>query len=149
MLQAALLSLLTAGCMSPSGKHSTTTGPVNTQSVSGAWVLNKGWMGFMGIAYRFDNGNFEYWFMSDFSGPDRPSYPIRGTYSVKDGKISLVSQQKTYADKWRVFQEKGNLCLIADEDFQNYANGKSGYAWKLLYPDPLFDPKDPFNFQWR
>jgi len=139
-----------AGCQSLLLDKPTTTGPINSGHISGAWVLNKSWMGHMGIAYRFSDGRFEYWFMSDMgSDSDTQSYPITGTYSVTDGKVTLVSELKTYEDTWHLFQEDGKLCLIADKDFQRYRNGEKGYGWKLLYPDALFKAKEPFIYQWR
>jgi PhoPQ-activated pathogenicity-related protein len=115
-------------------------------SVEGAWVLNKAWTGYMGVAILFKkDGTFKYWFYSDVKLDNEPKYPISGTWSWNNSVLELKAKEGLHASHGHVYRHRGEDTLLP-----NYArtwqleDGKP-HDDRLLFRVPVFDESRPFD----
>jgi hypothetical protein len=93
----------------------------------------------MGVAIALSENRYYYWFYSDARYDEEPAWPIVGTYTLSDGRLTLSANEFLYASTWLVEANGNRECLWAERDVGDYP--------RLLIPDPYFDPKDPFANQ--
>ncbi len=111
--------------------------PATAKELLGAWVLNKAWDGYMGVAIRFNgDGTFDYWFYSDVGslGPP-PKYPVRGRWEIKGSAVMLESTAHVYDTTWHLIRHQGQLALMPMRT----------PTWdRLLFQIAGFDERNPF-----
>ena len=105
------------------------------------WVMSGGWQGTMGVAIALSHNRYYYWFYSDAKYDEEPTWPIVGTYTLSENRLTLSAKEgeHLYATTWLVETNGNRECLWAERDVGDYP--------RMLIPDPYFDPKDPFANQ--
>jgi hypothetical protein len=111
-----------------------------TQPIRQAWVMSSRWAGFMGVAIALTEKHYYYWFYSDVRKPNEPVYPLSGSYTLENGRLRLDGPSNAlYDHQWILTTNEVGVCLWAPKD--------EGDISRLLIPDPVFEPSDPFRRQ--
>ena len=126
--------------------------------LDGVWVLSGKWTGYMGIALKIKSDRYKYWFYSDV-GPSTvtmtinghtethtekpPKYPLTGRLKVRGDVIELVGAGHYYDRKWHRIVYRGVPCLLADEHYREWKQGKGFADDRLLFQLARFDEKHP------
>jgi hypothetical protein len=136
---------------------------VARSGLDGVWVLCGKWTGYMGIALKIHSDRYKYWFYSDvgpstftseITMPDGrverhtsiekpPRYPLTGRLKVRGDVIELVDAGHCYDRKWHRIVYRGVPCLLADEHYREWKQGKGFADDRLLFQLPRFDEKHP------
>jgi hypothetical protein len=90
--------------------------------LDGYWLLSGKWMGEMGLALKIEKNRFKYWFSSDAKFDHEPTYPLLGEVEIAKNVVHLkrAGQEHLYAKKWHLVIYKNQICLLADNHYQDY-----------------------------
>ncbi|MFO1512774.1 MAG: hypothetical protein U1F83_07665 [Verrucomicrobiota bacterium] len=111
----------------------------------GAWVLNRAWSGYMGVAIKFDaDGTFHYWFYSDARDLSEPKYPITGDWRWNGSVLELTASHHLHDVRWHPYSYHGEMCLLPEYAYNWQVKDGKEHADRLLFKIRDFDERQPF-----
>jgi hypothetical protein len=112
--------------------------------LDGYWLLSGKWMGHMGLALKIDKNRFQYWFYSDFRIGNAPTYPISGDIEIKKNTVHLKCSagEDLYSQDWHLVIYRNQICLLAEEHYQEYMKTDKLDDSRLLYKIAESDIRD-------
>ena len=116
-------------------------------NLTGAWVLNKVWEAYVGVAFKFEeNGTFSYWFYSDVNSlHDLRKYPITGTWKWNGPELQVSSTNRLYEARWHRYSYRGEICLLPEHARQWQLKDGKEHEDRLLFRIKDFDEQHPFR----
>ena len=106
----------------------------DAKEIIGKWSFSEQWSGYMGLAIEFKEHEFRYWATSDFKSPDKPKYPIVGTWELVKGVVVLKAPNgiHLYSDKWVMTKSKDSLGMTSPGDVEVLIWQKSSPDTRML-----------------
>ena len=99
--------------------------------LDGVYTMCKEVQGYSGETIELRAGKFRYWFYSDVVTPDRPQYPLTGTYRI-DGKTLVLDHVKIHSKERTIATVNGTDVLWRDDGLRLWEKEKRLHPYAVL-----------------
>jgi hypothetical protein len=93
--------------------------------------------GYSTLILELKKGGFRYWFSSDVSGLDEPTYPVTGEYSIEGPRIKLMHKERHLQDEWTFRKLNSETTLWRPTAITWWRDKRAFDFFGVLYPTRL------------